>query len=692
IIDDEPVIVDENGYFVKNGNSDYIIVVPDEANDTETYTAAELRRYISVSTGANLPVTTDAGRTYNENDKVISIGKTVYQKNADLRDIDYNELKTGGYFIKSFGNLYLLDSGVREGVLYSGYEFLRTFFGIEFLTNDDTYIPESTEVKSYKIDYKTVPAFPIRDYYSYHVWYHSAAYGAKLNMNSTSFKASASVNGENSYAYYGYYYEYNDQIGFVQREGHTIAALLAADAYVNGYTNSPAEKVTEGGAHPNLPVGYLYQHPEWYAMDLTNGRAATGGVGRGRLQEEICYSNGLDSDWRYVKQSDNTAFKDLSVTTKMIQIIKRMILNEPSQEAVYLMLGHSDGADVPMKCTCDRCKQAYAKFGGFGGFTIVWGNEVIKQIKPWMRENNIDRELKIVMFAYDKSLEPPVTWDSAGNPHPVNDRVVPDEDIIIKMAYRNCVYHSLWDEECEQNEILRKYFKGWTSIASGFAIWDYSCVFDDYLWYLPNFGTIKDNYIYYTQINVQHLLSQGMPGEYNCYEHSLHMWVSCKLMWNPYQDVNALIKKFNSLYFGKYAEYVDAYRDIIENHFAILDANDENGFHASTGSSLDFKSASKYPLAMLSRMSDIIQEAIDLVKVDSELTDDQKEMYEKKLRSVKITPQYMMLKLNLIMDDTIKKSVATDFFDSISALRLTYMREGNLVANSFDEMKKAYGL
>ena len=186
IVIDEPVVTEEKGYFVKDGESEYKIVIPAEANGSEEYAASEIRQYIMMSTGFTLPVVSDEGLTYDENDKVISVGKTVYQKNADLK-VDYEKLKTGGYFIKNFGDVYVIDSGSREGVLYGAYEFLNAFFGVEFLTHDDSYIPTTKDVKSFKIDYVTIPTFPIK-------WMRAGRLKSMLNI-----KCSNLINGQKDY-------------------------------------------------------------------------------------------------------------------------------------------------------------------------------------------------------------------------------------------------------------------------------------------------------------------------------------------------------------------------------------------------------------------------------------------------------------------------------------------------------------
>ena len=214
-------------------------------------------------------------------------------------------------------------------------------------------------------------------------------------------------------------------------------------------------------------------------------------------------------------------------------------------------------------------------------------------------------------------------------------------------------------------------------------------MFPKYLYYLPNLGAMQDNYLYYQEKGVEHVLTQGIPGEYNFYEANIHQWVCCKLLWDPTQNVNALIRKFHTLYFGEeYAPYVDLYRDVYENYFAIRDIENEKGFHASTGTGLDFSMPYTYSYPVLTKAADVIQEAIDKVKMDTNLSETEREALIIRLRSVKVTPQFMILDLGYVTNDQLKLEIAQDFFTSIDLLKLTYMSEGS--TEPFSEMRKMY--
>lgn len=704
-------------YLVHNNRSDYVIVIPQNHEATHEYAANELAKYIGQASGIYIAVKTDEEVPYEANKAVISIGDTVYKQNL-VRDVDYSKLKTGGFYIKNFGNTFVIDSNCSEGRLYGVYEFLNAFFDVEFLTYDYTYFTIKDSVKAKAIDYLTIPAFDIRDYYYYAIWYQGVSWGAKLRSNSSSYKCSDSVTGPYQYDYYGFYYN-NPTTGaetFPAREGHTIQDLLRVDAYRRGFIPDPNYKTTEGGANDTLPVGYATTVPEWYAYNPTFNRGMTRDH---RSEEEVCYTNGLDDNFEYIPQLDlydtDNDNKDLerekskSLVTKMIEICVKMIKEEKSTKAINLMLGQ---ADYDCMCMCDKCVKLrkYCENpeypgSGFGGSLGVWANQINRGVRAELARQGVERDFKIVIFAYSKGIIPPVKRNANGKYVPLNDKVVLDRDIIIKMAYRQCVYHPVWDMSCEYNQRNRNIFDGWSKLVTGdkpFVIWDYTCDFSNYLFYMPNFGSIPSNYRYYQEIGVTHLLSQGTPSEYNYYESNLHCWTSCKLMWDPSLNVTALNKYFNKLYFGeKYGPIVDQYRAWMDSYYSRADAltpateTTPAGHHVATDSTYSWGMEKKesYDLNHLLKACDILQNALTMIQNDNDLNYDEKELMDSKIRSALITPQFMILWMfkNDLESNQVKE-MATDFFKSIDILKITYMREGNSEQNTFEAWKGTFDL
>lgn len=665
------------GYLAKDGETDYRIVISKNAGENEIYASSELSAYMRVSSNVKITIETDEEETFSLDNHVISIGDTIYRNNVDLSDVDYSELESGGYIIKSFKNVYIIDSASRDGRIYGVYKFLERFFGIEFISYDTTYDPKYSVVVAEPIDLVDIPAFGVRDYYAYDAFYRGGVQlGLKLRNNSSRFASSEII--DQPY-YYTYYCNYQGNPNwFSERMGHTIVNLLAADAYEKGINPAPNYKTNAGGAHSGLLYGYYGLHPEWYAYDPNSKYANS----HGRSQWEICYSNGLTEDGNYDEDAEN------SLIDKMIEICQRMILDERNDGSRVIMLGHGDDGS---KCHCDKCERFYEKFGTFGGVTCVWANAIVGKVKEWMKQNDINKNVKFVIFAYNISRPAPVVSDGKGGWTPVNEKVVLDEDIGIQMAYRVCNYHSIWDEKCEHNQELREQFSQWVTIAKWVEIWDYQSCFRHYLWYLPNLQTLKDNYQYYMTINVNRVLSQGAPGEGRYYMYDLNQWLCLQLMWNPDQDVKALIKHFNLRYFGeKYSLYANLFIDMFENHFAILDEEYENGFHATTDTSLGFHDSEHYSYELLNGIINMLKKGLAELESDQTLTQSQKDDLRMRFAKMMVTPQYMMLQLGYIVDSNEKKQLATEFFENIELAGCKYMYEGDSLG--FAEWKKQFGL
>jgi hypothetical protein len=150
-------------------------------------------------------------------------------------------------------------------------------------------------------------------------------------------------------------------------------------------------------------------------------------------------------------------------------------------------------------------------------------------------------------------------------------------------------------------------------------------------------------------------------------------------MWNADLEVESLINKFDSLYFGEYASYVAEYRNIMDTMY------EAKGIHASTSDGLSYKIASTYDATALWNACNKLQQAIDAVNANDALTAEEKTTLTTRLRSVKITPQYMLLDLGISTD----AALVSDFFTSIELLGITNRNESG---NTFADMKAQFGL
>lgn len=158
---DNGVITSTDIDLVKGGKSDYVVVVSDDATNYETYAAEELVLYLEESTNCRLNIVTDSGKTFNQNDKVISIGRTDILSESGV-EVSYDELKRDGFVIKRLGNTLILCGGGGYGTLYAVYEFLYRQIEWEAYAVDEIYYVRTQNLKVLDFDFSDKPAIEYR--------------------------------------------------------------------------------------------------------------------------------------------------------------------------------------------------------------------------------------------------------------------------------------------------------------------------------------------------------------------------------------------------------------------------------------------------------------------------------------------------------------------------------------------------
>ena len=86
--------------------------------------------------------------------------------------------------------------------------------------------------------------------------------------------------------------------------------------------------------------------------------------------------------------------------------LKTIIREDETSE--WYMLGQ---ADRPMGCPCDDCKNARVKYEA-SGLMIRFVNAVNAEIQSWIKSENLNRNIKFCLFAYDYTERAPL--DSKG--------------------------------------------------------------------------------------------------------------------------------------------------------------------------------------------------------------------------------------------------------------------------------------
>lgn len=148
-------------YLIKDGNSDYVIVIPEKSKKIEKRAAEELQFYLREVSGTELPIVTDKG---DPGDKMVMIGKNSYLKELGIKP-DLKKLDEDGYHILTHNNHLIIAGGIKKGTLYGVYRFLEDYLGCRMYTPEVQFIPSLKEIFIPEIDLVSNPAFDMRTLY-----------------------------------------------------------------------------------------------------------------------------------------------------------------------------------------------------------------------------------------------------------------------------------------------------------------------------------------------------------------------------------------------------------------------------------------------------------------------------------------------------------------------------------------------
>ncbi|HZT41118.1 MAG TPA: DUF4838 domain-containing protein [Chthonomonadaceae bacterium] len=136
---------------VKNGRSDYAIVIPPDAPPAIQHGAQELQRFLKQMSGAELPILTE--------DEAVGAGDHVIRIEQDPA-LGEEELR-----IRTEPPRLILSGGGKRGALYACYALLEDVLGCRWYTARISKIPKSRTIALGPLDIHQKPAFEYREPY-----------------------------------------------------------------------------------------------------------------------------------------------------------------------------------------------------------------------------------------------------------------------------------------------------------------------------------------------------------------------------------------------------------------------------------------------------------------------------------------------------------------------------------------------
>lgn len=143
---------------INNGQSDYKIVVPENATLVEAYAAQELRDWLQESTACRLNIITDKDVTHDNTQSYLSVGRTTLLAAQTDIVIDYEVMGETGPNIQTRDRTVYMAGAADYGTLYSVYKFLYYEIAFEAFATDYVYYEPHVKLSLYNFDYRYVPS------------------------------------------------------------------------------------------------------------------------------------------------------------------------------------------------------------------------------------------------------------------------------------------------------------------------------------------------------------------------------------------------------------------------------------------------------------------------------------------------------------------------------------------------------
>lgn len=257
---------------------------------------------------------------------------------------------------------------------------------------------------------------------------------------------------------------------------------------------------------------FFATHPEYFA--LKEGKR----IGNGQL----CLSN-----------------------PEVMRICRDRLLETMDREPLYRIYSLSQNDNFGF-CECDECKKIEEQYGGHSGLILWFVNQIADEVMK------VHPDKYVGTFAYQYGRKPPVG-------------IAPRNNVVIRLCNIECCFAHPMDAGCPQNESFMKDLEEWSKIAPRLFIWDYVVDYAQYLAPWPNFQVLGPNIKVFRDHNAIGIFEEAQYQSEASEFQEMKSWVVAKLLWDPEQDVNLLVKDFIEGFYGNAAPKVQEYYDLCQS-------------------------------------------------------------------------------------------------------------------------------
>lgn len=260
------------------------------------------------------------------------------------------------------------------------------------------------------------------------------------------------------------------------------------------------------------PDKYFDSHPEWFSM----------------------------IDGKRVKEESQLCLTNPEVKKFMTEQVLAALKADPDMQIISV----TQNDNLEGYCRCPDCRKVDEEEDSHSGTMIRFVNEIAEAVEKEYPNVYVDT------FAYQYTRRPP-------------KHVKPRDNVIVRLCSIECSFSFPLDHP--QNKDFADDIQGWARIAKNIYIWDYITNFTNYFQPHPNLRSLGPNLRFFAENNVKGVFEQGSYGTPGGEFEELRAWVLSRLLWNPNQDDQALIREFVEGYYGSAAPFIQAYIDTIHN-------------------------------------------------------------------------------------------------------------------------------
>lgn len=357
------------------------------------------------------------------------------------------------------------------------------------------------------------------------------------------------------------------------------------------------------------PATYKKDHPEWYA--------ASG--------NQICYTN-------------------MEMRDELVEVIQKRI-DDCSYKNINLEIGQMDG--MGEKCVCSNCIAEENTYGGWSGVQMRFINDINDRLQAWLKTAYPEKTLKLCVFAYYDSADPPVIKNADGTYSPVHESVVAHENVGIMIAPLGADWsHSLWDET--HNKRWAEIMKGWQCINADLYVWTYSTIFTNLLIFHDNYSYVKESYANWKDMGCIYIFDQGASAGNAMAFRELSAYVRSQLLWDTDADVEYYMDEFVDNYYGAGAPYIHQYLDMLRTRMRLIERDkNANGelfqILTYTTDQPELKGKEFWPREWLENAIALFDEAIEACESIEDET--QRSLMIKHIKKERLSPIYLLMEI-----------------------------------------------